>query len=58
MTRNQRLALCFLFNVPAVAFGGQSPRPLVPAIAIANVTLIDGTGTAAQPHMTVVIVDG
>src|SRR5439155_24931609 len=58
MTRNQRLVSCFLFSVPAVAFGGQSPRPLVPAIAIANVTLIDGTGTAAQPHMTVVIVDG
>ncbi len=45
-----------LFAFTAVTGGTASPQS--GPLAITNVTVIDGTGSAARPHMTVVIRDG
>jgi hypothetical protein len=57
MAHNYRIALTFALVLTASAMGGQAPGPR-PPLAVTDVTLIDGTGTAARPHMTVVIADG
>jgi len=50
LTFNQRLALLLVLAVPATALGRHR--------AFADMTLIDGTGTVAQPQMTAVIANG
>ena len=58
MAFNHRVALALALVIPAFVFAAQAPRPGESPLAITDVTLIDGTGTAARPHMTVTIADG
>ena len=47
----------FPFFALLLAFGCSSPSVPPPSLAITNVTLIDATGAAPQPNMTVFIAD-
>src|SRR5918999_1358892 len=58
MTFNHRVALALALVIPAFVFAAQAPRQEESLLAITDVTLIDGTGTAARSHMTVTIADG
>ena len=58
MTSNQRLVLLLALIAPAIALGAQTSPPPAAPMAITDVTVIDSTGTAAQPHMTVALANG
>jgi hypothetical protein len=58
MTCNHRTALTLALVIASVAFGAQAPRLPVSVLGITDVTLIDGRGTAARPHTTVIIAEG
>jgi dienelactone hydrolase len=58
MAFNRKTALALTLLVPTVVLGAQTRRSAATSIAITDVTLIDGTGTSAQPHMNVASADG
>jgi imidazolonepropionase-like amidohydrolase len=59
MTVNHRVALALAPIISAFVLAGQAPRQATESLlAITDVTLIDGTGTAARSHMTVTMAHG
>jgi imidazolonepropionase-like amidohydrolase len=58
MPFNHRVALALAPVISVCVLAGQAPQQAESLLAITDVTLIDGTGTAARSHMTVTMSDG
>jgi hypothetical protein len=52
------LALCSILLLVSISPGRAAPRPGSQALVLANVNVIDATGTPARPNMTVVVEAG
>src|SRR5512146_655900 len=54
MLHRAAFSCCLLFAAPAIA----APPPVKPPVVYDDVTVIDGTGAAAEPGMAIVVRDG